>query len=66
MACKSCGSNKQAEFGAEINLHHPGLKDIDQPCVCAFPKLAVCLDCGYTEFTLPKDELRNLTKTAIP
>jgi hypothetical protein len=64
MACTSCGSDKQAEFGAEINLHRPGLKGIDQSPVCAFPKLTVCLDCGHTEFTVPKDQLRHLTTGA--
>jgi hypothetical protein len=64
MACKSCGSENQAEFGAEINLHRPGLKGIDQPPVCAFPKLTVCLDCGYSEFTLQENELRHLTTGA--
>jgi hypothetical protein len=64
MVCKLCGSNNQAELAAEINVHHPGLQGIDQPALWAFPKLAVCLDCGYTAFTLTRDELRNLTKTA--
>jgi hypothetical protein len=27
-----------------------------------FPKLAVCLDCGFTEFTVPESELRVLVK----
>jgi len=64
MACTSCGSGNQAEFGAEINVHYPGLKGIDQPPLCAFPKLTVCLDCGHTEFTLPKDQLRHLATCA--
>ncbi len=27
-----------------------------------FPKLAICLDCGFTEFTVPEKELRVLVQ----
>jgi len=30
--------------------------------VWVFPKLIVCLDCGTTEFTVPKSELHQLAK----
>lgn len=60
MACRSCGSENQREFGAEINIHFPGLKGLDKPTVWVFPKLVVCLDCGLTQFTLPETELRLL------
>lgn len=52
MACKSCGSDNQSEFGAEINIHFPGRKGLDKPAVLVFPKLVVCLDCGFTHLTL--------------
>jgi hypothetical protein len=64
MACKSCASENQRDFGAEINIHFPGMQGIDKPAVWAFPKLTVCLDCGYTEFTIPETELRRLAKGA--
>ena len=60
MSCLSCASGNQAEFGAEINIHFPGLRNIDRPSVWAFPKLSVCLDCGFARFTLPETELRLL------
>jgi hypothetical protein len=66
MACKSCASDHQADFGAEINIHFPGLRGMDKPAIWAFPKLTVCLDCGYTEFTLPETELWCLAKGAAP
>ena len=31
MACKSCGSDNQREFGAEINIHFPGREALDKP-----------------------------------
>jgi hypothetical protein len=64
MACRSCGSENQTEFGAEINFHVPGRKGWDKPPVLVFPRLVVCLDCGFTQFTLPETELRLLGKGA--
>jgi hypothetical protein len=58
--CRSCGSNNQAKFGSEINIHFPHLKDLDKPAILVFPKTVVCLDCGFTEFTIPEAELRRL------
>jgi hypothetical protein len=60
MACRSCGSESQTEFGAEINIHFSGLKNLDKPAVLVFAKLVVCLDCGFTQFALPETELREL------
>jgi hypothetical protein len=60
MLCRSCASNIQQDFGSEIIIHHPGLKNLDKPTVMVFPKIAVCLDCGVTEFTIPEAELRLL------
>jgi hypothetical protein len=60
MTCRSCGSQNQTEFGGEINVHFPGLKNLDKPAVLLFPKLLVCLDCGFTEFTITKTDLRLL------
>ena len=60
MSCKSCHSENQAEFNGEIAIHFPGLKGLDQPIVWVFPKLVVCLDCGFTEFAIPETELRVL------
>jgi hypothetical protein len=62
MTCKSCGSVNQDKFMGEICIHFPGLKNIDKPLVWVFPELAVCLDCGMTEFVVPDPELRLLAK----
>ena len=64
MLCGSCRSENQTELGAEINIHFPGRRGLDKPAVMVFPKLAVCLDCGFTQFTLPETELRALEKGA--
>ena len=60
MACVSCRSEKQAEFGAEMNIHFPGWEGLNKAGVWVFPKLTVCFDCGSTLFALPADELRLL------
>jgi hypothetical protein len=57
MSCTACTSERQAEFGAEMNIHFPGREDLDKPAVWVFPKLLVCLDCGLTKFFIPETEL---------
>jgi hypothetical protein len=62
MSCKSCKSENQSIFNGEIAVHFPGLKGLDKPIVWVFPKLVVCLDCGFTEFAIPETELRQLAE----
>jgi hypothetical protein len=62
MPCKACQSDDQRTFNGEIAIHFPGLKGLDKPIVWAFPKLVVCLDCGFTEFSVPEAELRLLSE----
>ena len=60
MSCRSCTSENQKEFGSEINIHFPGRQGLDKAAVLVFPELVVCVDCGFTEFTLPEAELHLL------
>ena len=62
MSCKSCQSQNQRDLNGEIAIHFPGLKGLDKPIVWVFPKLLVCLDCGFSEFTVPERELSVLVK----
>jgi len=64
VTCRSCVSENQTELDAEINIHFSGMKNLDKPAVLVFPKLLVCLDCGFTEFTLEETDLRLLSKAA--
>lgn len=57
MTCRSCGSENQTKSSAEINIHFSGLTNLDKPAVLVFPKLLVCLDCGFTGFTMAETEL---------
>jgi hypothetical protein len=63
MLCPACASGHQAEFTAEVNLHVGGLKYIDDPGVLMFPKLLVCLDCGFARFVAEKTELERLASS---
>jgi hypothetical protein len=48
------------EFRAETSILFPGVKGLQNPPVFAYPKLLVCLDCGFAESTLSADELQPL------
>lgn len=62
MPCKSCQSDAQETFNGEIAIHFPGLQGLKKPIVRVFPKLVVCLDCGFAEFLVPESELRLLSE----
>lgn len=66
MGCQKCSSEKQRTFNGELAIHFPGLEGLDKSIVWVFPKLAVCLTCGYTEFTVPERELRVLLHDTSP
>jgi hypothetical protein len=60
MICQKCSSENQSTFNGEVAIHFLGLKGLDKSIVWVFPKLAVCLRRGFTEFTVPERELRVL------
>jgi hypothetical protein len=64
MSCFSCTSRNEAEFAAEVNVHFPGCQEFGQPGIFVFPKVLVCLDCGFSRFTTPDKELALLQ--AVP
>jgi len=63
MWCKSCQSQNRRNLNGEIAIHFPGLKGLYKPIVWVFPKLLVCLDCGFTEFAIPETELQRLVES---
>ena len=63
MPCKSCQSEDGRTFKAEVAIHFPGPEGLKKPMVWVFPKLLVCLNCGFTEFAIPETELQRLAET---
>jgi hypothetical protein len=59
IACRLCASEKQSSFPTEIAIHLPGLGALH---VFLFPQVVVCMDCGFTEFSIPETELPRLAK----
>lgn len=58
MSCTTCASNNQAEFPTEMSIHlrrNPG-----QPGTLVFQTVLICMDCGFSQFTVPEIELREL------
>jgi hypothetical protein len=62
MTCKACPSANNLEFSAEINVHFGGWEGLEKSGVLVFPKLLVCMDCGFTEFAIQERELAALTR----
>jgi len=60
VACKLCSSENQSTFNAEMNVHFSGREGWEKPTVWAFPRILVCLDCGFSEFVVEGTELRAL------
>jgi hypothetical protein len=56
MSCPSCASGNESDFPVEMVIHFRGLKNVDKPGVWVFPKLLVCLNCGFARFTVPQTE----------
>lgn len=63
--CSSCQSDNLSTFDGEIALHFPGLDGLHKPIVWAFPRVAVCLDCGFSQFMVREQEL-NVLRTGEP
>lgn len=65
MGCKQCASDELTDFNAEVAIHFPGLKGLNEPPVWVFPKLLVCLQCGFAELVIPEEQIEQLRSGAI-
>jgi hypothetical protein len=66
MSCKRCASDEQKNFSGELAIHFPGLEGLDKPIVWVFPKLLVCLECGFGEFVTPVAQIEQLKNDGVP
>jgi hypothetical protein len=62
MACKQCSSDHQSTFSTEMNIHFPGREGLYKPAVLAFPKVVLCLDCGFGGLVVQEEELHALAE----
>ena len=60
MSCPMCASDKQEEFLAEMVFHFDDMENLNRPGVMVFPKVLVCLDCGFSRFETTKTKLASL------
>jgi hypothetical protein len=44
-------------------IHFTGLENVNEPGVLLFPKMLVCLDCGFSGYTVPTRELALLLES---
>lgn len=65
MSCKQCTSKHQQSFDGELAIHFPRLDGLAEPIVWTFPELLVCMDCGFTDFTVPERELNVLATVGL-
>lgn len=63
MSCVSCRSANETELAAEMIIHSPRL-NLKNPGVWVFPKLVVCLDCGFSQFSVSESELASIASGA--
>jgi hypothetical protein len=66
MSCRSCSSENEAEFTAEIMIHFSGRRHLVNPGVLAFSKILVCLDCGSARFAILESDLALLNEGLEP
>jgi hypothetical protein len=59
MVCTKCKSNNRRELKTEMMIHHSGFPN-GRADVMTFPISWVCLDCGFSTFTIPPIELQAL------
>ena len=63
MTCRQCGLIT-AEFCSEIAVHTEHSADSSDLPVLVFPRLIVCMECGFGELVLSARDLGLLTKSA--
>ena len=60
MHCVRCGLDRLKEFPSETAIHLAGPENLHKPHVFLFPKVLVCLDCGFSGFSIAEPELSQL------
>jgi hypothetical protein len=53
MVCPKCQSESLAIIPAEVRLYRNTLRTLSHPPMIPSPDVRVCIDCGWSEFTIP-------------
>jgi hypothetical protein len=62
MPCKACKSENLQELDGELTASPPDPRGVKFAPVYVCQKVLVCLDCGFAELLVPKNELQSLKK----
>ena len=54
MACPKCQSQSVSLIPAEIRLYRNSPRTLSYPPMTPSPDIKVCLDCGWSEFSVPR------------
>ena len=57
MACPKCQSVALSLIPAEIRLYRNYHRTLSHPPMSPSPEILVCLDCGWSEFSIPRSWL---------
>ena len=57
MLCPKCQSSSVSIIPAEIRLYRNGPRTLSHPPMTPSPDVRVCLDCGWSEFSIPRSWL---------
>jgi hypothetical protein len=57
MLCLSYQSSNQAEFPSELFIHLGVRNHVNNQGILVYPRLSVCLDCGFLQTKVPAPEL---------
>jgi len=57
MICPKCQSDALAVVPAEVRLYRNSPRTLSHPPMTPSPDIRVCLDCGWSEFVIPRSWL---------
>lgn len=54
MVCPKCQSSSLSIVAAEIRLYRNCHRTLSHPPMTPSPDISICLDCGWSEFSIPR------------
>ena len=67
MTCPKCQSSSVSIIPAEIRLYRNGPRTLSHPPLSPSPDVRICVDCGWSEFSVPSSWLSaGWLRSALP